>query len=164
MPTIINYANWTREMSSSKKGEFLFLLRKGISLEPYLMQRNKRTLRVTTTKLILSNHCLAIETGHRRSINIDREDRLCQICNVEFIEDEKHFLLKCENYSDIRNTFLNNVFESYINTKQLSPDDLLQFTFLCEDQETINNLLKFIGQITDIREKSLQVLNIPKSL
>ena len=38
-----NYYNkyWTREMSSSKKGEFLFLLRKGISLEPYLMQRNK---------------------------------------------------------------------------------------------------------------------------
>ena len=58
-----NYYNkyWTREMSSSKKGEFLFLLRKGISLEPYLMQRNKRKLRVTTTKLRLSDHRLAIE-------------------------------------------------------------------------------------------------------
>ena len=150
-------------MSSSKKGEFLFLLRKGISLEPYLMQRNKQKLRVTTTKLRLSDHCLAIETGRRRSPKIDREDRLCHICNKEFIEDEKHFLLKCENYSDIRNAFLNNVFESYPNTKQPSPDDLLQFMFLCEDQETINNLLKFIGQITDIREKALQFLNIPKS-
>ena len=161
-----NYYNkyWTREMSSSKKGEFLFLLRKGISLEPYLMQRNKRKLRVTTTKLRLSDHCLAIETGRRRSPKIDRENRLCQICDKEFIEDEKHFLLKCENYSDIRNAFLNNVFESYPNTKQLSPDDLLQFMFLCEDQETINNLLKFIGQITDIREKAVQVPNIPKSL
>ena len=125
------------------------------------MQCNKRKLRVTTTKLRLNDHCLAIETGHRRSPKIDREDRLCQICNEEFIEDEKHFLLKCENYSDVRSVFLNKVFESYPNTKQLFPDDLFQFMFLCEDQETINNLLKFIGQITDICEKALQVLNIP---
>ena len=127
------------------------------------MQRNKRKLKVTTAKLRLSDHCHAIETGRRRSPKIDREDWLCQICNEEFIEDEKHSLLKCENYSDVRYAFLNNVFESYPNTKQLSPDDLLRFMFLCGDQETINNLLKFIEQITDIREKVLQVLNIPKS-
>ena len=55
---------WIRELSSSKQGGgFLFLLRKDISLEPYLMQRNKRKLRVTTAKLRLSDHCLAIETG-----------------------------------------------------------------------------------------------------
>ena len=77
------------------------ILRKGISLEPYLMQCNKRKLRVTTTKLRLSDHCIAIETGRRRSPKSDRADRLCQIFNKEFIEDEKHFLLKCENYSDI---------------------------------------------------------------
>ena len=76
------------------------------------MQRNKRKLRVTTTKLRLSDHCLAIEKGRRRSPKIDREDRLCQICNEEFIEDEKHFLLKCENYSDVRSVFLNNVLKA----------------------------------------------------
>ena len=155
---------WTREMSSSKKGEFLFRLKKGIILEPYLMQHNKRKLRVITTKLRLSDHCLAIETGRRQSPKIDREDRVCQICNEEFIEDEKHFLLKCEHYSVVRDTFLNQVFKSYPSTKQLNSDDLLQFMFLCEDQETIDNLLKFIGQITDIREKTLLFLNIPKSL
>ena len=72
-----------------KKGETLFLLRKGISFTPYWMQRNKRKLTVTTTKLRLSDHCLAIETGRRRSPKIDRENRLCQIFNEEFIEDEK---------------------------------------------------------------------------
>ena len=128
------------------------------------MQRNKRKLRVTTIKLRLIDHCLAIETGRMRSPKIDREDRICQICNEEFIEDEKHFLLKSENYSEVRNAFLNNFFERNPNTKQLSPDDLLQFMFLCGHQETINNLLKFIGQITDIREKASQVLNIPMSL
>ena len=140
-------------MSSSKKGEFLFVLRKGITLEPYLMQCNKRKLRVTTTKLRLSDHSLAIETGRRQFPKIDREDRLCQICNKKFIEDEKHFLLTCQHYSDVRDAFLDQIFTSYPNTKRLSPDDLLQFMFLCEDQETINNLLKFIGQITDIRQK-----------
>ena len=117
------------------------------------MYRNKRKLRVNNTKLRLSDHCFAIETGRRRSPKVDREDRFCLICNEEFIEDEKHFLLKCENYSDLRNAFLNNVFESDPNTKQLFPDDLLQLMFLCEDQETINNLLKFIGQITASEKK-----------
>ena len=138
---------WTRELSSSKKGEFLFLLRKGISLEPYLMQRNKRKLRVTTTKLKLSDHCLAIETGRRRSPRIDREDRLCQICNEEFIEDEKHFLLKCENYSEVRNAFFNNVFESNPNTKQLSPDDLLQFMFKKQSTIFSNSLEKLLTSV-----------------
>ncbi len=88
---------WTREMSSSKKGEFLFHIKKGITLEPYLMQHNKRKLRVITSKLRLSDHCLAIETGRRQSPKINREDRVCQICNGNSLKMKNTFYLNVNN-------------------------------------------------------------------
>ncbi|XP_045167413.2 RAB6A-GEF complex partner protein 2-like [Mercenaria mercenaria] len=48
----------------------------------------------------IGSHDLEIETGRHRKI--ERENRLCRKCNKNIIEDEFHFLLCCEFYSELR--------------------------------------------------------------
>ena len=55
------------------------------------------------TRLRTTNHRLAIETG--RWTNIDRQDRLCTLCNSR-LGDELHFLLYCQSLNDIRTLYL----------------------------------------------------------
>ena len=61
-------------------------------------------LRMSLTRFRLSAHNLAIETG--RYFNIDREDRLCLLCNQRNVESEYHFLLVCTKYRELRSKYL----------------------------------------------------------
>ena len=45
---------------------------------------------------------LAIETGRYTVSKTPLHDRTCQFCTVNVLEDEMHFLLHCEFYTDIR--------------------------------------------------------------
>ena len=57
---------------------------------------NRRAL----TKLRTSNHRLAIETG--RWTKTEVENRLCKQCTQNEVEDEQHFLFRCQKYSEER--------------------------------------------------------------
>ena len=52
------------------------------------------------SKIRMSSHNLKIEKG--RYHNIERQSRLCVLCNLNDIEDEFHFILKCPLYYDLR--------------------------------------------------------------
>ena len=52
------------------------------------------------TKFRVSAHKLSIETG--RYDAVIRNNRKCAKCNLDEIEDEFHFILKCPYYDDIR--------------------------------------------------------------
>ncbi len=54
------------------------------------------------TKLLCSDHSLEIETGRHRLIRKPREERTCTMCDLNQVEDEKHFLLDCPAYLDLR--------------------------------------------------------------
>ena len=61
-------------------------------------------MRKTIAKLRCSNHCLEIEKGRHR--NILKEDRYCNICTgKQIIEDEEHFLTKCNLYEDLKTKY-----------------------------------------------------------
>ena len=62
--------------------------------------------RIAFTKLRLSNHMLMIEKG--RHLNIERTQRFCPFC-PNFVEDERHFLLVCNQYRYIRQELLREV-------------------------------------------------------
>ena len=74
------------------------------------------------TKFRLSNHKLMIEKGRHR--NLDRDMRICPLCTS--VEDEIHFLTKCETFRHIRADLLLRAGEilnirnmKYIETKAL---------------------------------------------
>ena len=52
---------------------------------------------------------LAIETGRHDKPKIAKEERKCRYCNLDEVEDEKHFLLKCPLYNEERLSLFNSV-------------------------------------------------------
>ena len=61
----------------------------------------------------ISAHKLEIERGRYSRPMISREERFCKYCTNE-IEDEKHFILKCPLYINIRTKY-NCLFENTNN-------------------------------------------------
>ena len=59
------------------------------------------------TQLRLGILPLMIELGRFRNINIEK--RLCTVCKLSLIEDEKHFLFKCPVYVTLRNSWFNSM-------------------------------------------------------
>ncbi len=50
---------------------------------------------------------LHIETGRFRGTEL--EERACQICNSQSIEDEFHFILICNEYDELRINLFNSI-------------------------------------------------------
>ena len=67
---------------------------------------------------------LKVETG--RFSNTPLEDRKCEMCNADEIEDECHFLFECERYSDIRNEWEINVRNNLQNFIYMEVNDQLK--------------------------------------
>lgn len=71
---------------------------------PYLYKVLNRKYRSAIAKLRLSSHPLFIETG--RYTGISRVNRICSYCELNDIEDEYHFVLKCSKYQFLRNQYI----------------------------------------------------------
>ena len=67
--------------------------------EDYLHQVTNTRHRIALTKLRLSNHKLAIETGRYSRPFKKPAERICPICKIE-MEDEYHFLNICPAYQE----------------------------------------------------------------
>ena len=52
------------------------------------------------SKFLCVSHKLKIETG--RHLNVPREERICELCTLNNIEDEEHFITKCPAYATLR--------------------------------------------------------------
>ena len=83
-------------MYSRYKHDFIF--------EKYLDFMSEKKYRSALSQFRLSSHDLEIERG--RYANVDRDDRICLLCNSNQIENEYHFLFTCPFYRDLRKTYL----------------------------------------------------------
>jgi len=64
-------------------------------LEPYLEIITNKRFRIALSRFRLSSHNLEIERG--RYYNMDREIRICKLCNLKAIENEYHCTEILEN-------------------------------------------------------------------
>ena len=74
-------------------------------------------MRKMISKIRCSDHPLEIEKG--RHLNIPRDERTCKVCTDGVIEDEEHFLLKCEVYQTLRvkyHMYEHNI-QDFLNTE-----------------------------------------------
>ena len=72
--------------------------------------------RIALTKLRLSNHKLAIETGRYSRPFKKPAERTCPICKIE-MEDEYHFLNICPAYQEKRSSLLDYLKKGLTNKK-----------------------------------------------
>jgi hypothetical protein len=82
---------------------------------------------------------------------LPREQRLCQFCKNYQIEDEFHFILKCEKYSNLRTTFFSAI--DFIDTSHLNDEELFTFimSFNKRDTEVINQVLYYVNSAFQLR-------------
>jgi hypothetical protein len=93
-------------------------------------------------KIRISAHSLNIETGRYNSTPC--EQRLCTFC-LSLVEDEKHFILHCPKYQNIRNSY-NTLFQS-IRTD----DDLIREILDPKDLFKTKEICKFLKEASNIR-------------
>ncbi len=85
----------------------------------YCMLRRRRSLLAQLRLGILPLH---LKTGRFRN-NKKVEDRICLICNLQYVENEEHFICVCTTYSQLRNnlylTVENAAFHGLSNENKL---------------------------------------------
>ena len=82
---------------------YIYIYDTGI-LQFYLDRPVDQIYKTFICKYRISAHSLKIETG--RYCNVDKENRLCTLCNNKIVEDEYHVILECNRYSDVRKLYI----------------------------------------------------------
>jgi hypothetical protein len=63
--------------------------------------------KTSTVKIRTNSHELHSEIGHWSIPKTPWDGRVCHLCDTKKVEDEKHFLLDCPTYTQIRSHFQN---------------------------------------------------------
>ncbi len=113
-------------------------------VQPYLCeQRIPEYYRKAITKIRLSSHKLSVESG--RFNNIERENRVCTMCNSHELEDEYHFILTCPRYRELRAIYIKRY---YVNRPSMFKMTEL---FKSENPSILCNLGKYIVKALHLR-------------
>ena len=156
--------HWSNELNRSditgKPGNKLrtyALFKKIFEYENYLDFHTDFRKRRLVTKLRISAHKLEIEAGRYQGKATTKrkkpEKRLCKLCDLKEIEDEKHVLMSCQNYSTIRReTFesLNNIFPGLPEVHVCEAEKFI-FLIQCKDYELFSHVVVMLEGIEKIR-------------
>ena len=128
--------SWYASINNSPKLETYCIFKHTFMFEPYLDFIKDDKFRIALTKLRLSSHKLAIETG--RYTNIERKDRTCLQCGANLVENEYHFILVCPKYRHLRTKYLKRYYCQWPTIKKL------ENLFNEKSKKVILNLAKYI--------------------
>ena len=103
-----------------------------------------RAHRIIISKIKISSHRLAIETG--RFSKTPRNERICLYCkadNVSEIDDEQQLLLRCSRFSEIRIALFDHVRKSCPRIGTLNDEN--KFLYLLNfSGSTIKEVARFL--------------------
>ena len=143
-------------LSTNGKLDFLKTLKTEHKTETYLRIHNFEHRRAIT-KIRTSSHNLAIESG--RWEKKDRENRICENCLLNVVEDESHFLYECHMHIQERKILheklseigkISNNFQNF-NTQIFRTDDLA----------SLNAIGKFVMNSLNRRENTTFLVSPP---
>ena len=77
-----------------------FCFKPNFKKKKYLHVIKNRDVKKCFTQFRISAHQLAIERGRYKNIKAD--ERFCKYCQAKAVEDEIHFLVKCQTFSNER--------------------------------------------------------------
>ena len=99
---------WYSDINNSSRLQLYSIYKHDFKPEKYLNIITETKYKVALSHFRTSSHDLRIETG--RYDNTPRDQRLCNSCNMNKIEDEFHFLLVCPKYRDLRCKYFKRYF------------------------------------------------------
>ena len=118
--------------------------------EPYLLKIKNLSLKKNLTKFRISAHPLEIEKGRYQNKPVDQ--RICSQCNLDQIEDEKHFLLHCTKFDAQRNLLFSEIIKSCKNFNNLDLDSRWIGMLSNEDTNILYCVSKFITDCILLRD------------
>ena len=126
---------WSQSIKESSKCKLYHDIKTSFKFENYL---NKLPFkhRKALTKFRTSNHNLPVEKG--RHLGIDRNKRICQLCQSGSRGDEFHYLFICAKFEKQRKKYLNLTYSS-----KYVPDHVA-LNCLFNDEALFGNLSRFI--------------------
>ena len=132
------YQEWNSTLNSSPKCLVYRIYKKDYGFEEYLdiLPVNLRKL---LCKFRTMNHSMPIEKG--RHLGIERDQRLCTLCNMNIIGDEFHYLFECDHFSQERKIAFPNYYYNHPNSYKL--DDLMN----CKNKNKLVKLSLFCKAI-----------------
>ena len=139
-------SDWKHTSELLKDGKlvtYLFLKPK-FGLEKYLLLVKNHEYRKSICKFRVSSHRLLIETGRYR--HISRNERICNNCTENKIEDELHFLISCSKYNNEREKLFRLISSKTKNFNDLPDNYKLYWILNCEDQEILDSVGRFLHE------------------
>ena len=81
--------------------------------------------------------------------NIKREKRLCQICDLQVIGDENHYLLECNNtkITQVKDKFIISAINIAPELKQLDNNNIIKYCIHMGDPKLHYVTAKFIEEL-----------------
>ena len=151
----LHNADWQRLLKTKPKLRTFVQIKNHYACEKYVMINLERNQRSVLAQLRFSILPLKLETG--RFTGTKPEERFCDICNSEAVEDECHFLFHCPCYDQERVYFYSQLTD-YPNFRNLSDIQKLKMLFILEPRK----LAKFACKALQKRQDMLY--NVPSLL
>lgn len=98
---------WQIAVTQKPKLRFYALFKSNLYPETYVKLNLTAQERSILAQLRLGILPIKIETG--RFNNLTAENRICEMCSLNVVEDECHFLFNCERYDDMRNHWIDSI-------------------------------------------------------
>jgi len=122
--------SWRQRVLSKPKLRTYSKLKNELTFEPYLTANLPRYDRSLLAQIRLGILPLRIETG--RFVREKLEDRICQFCDLNEVEDEYHFVFRCPTYNHEREQLLHTAHFRTNNWLNASLDSKLKILFQSE--------------------------------
>ena len=87
-----------------------------------------------------------VERGRYKKLDVNQ--RLCQNCNLDLIEDETHFLFQCPAHASDRSNLISVSSEKCLNFTTLQDNERMIWLLNNENVQVLNNLCNFLAKCT----------------
>ena len=144
---------WRNKIETSTKLDFYRNFKHNYTTEAYLDFTPVLNTKRDYTKFRMSNHKLAVEKLRYTQPIVPREQRLCEFCDRNEIEDENHLLFSCNTYEDLRETYFNKM-GTILNINPTVKDEFVKIVFNTSNRLAIVFTSNFISKCF-LRRKSL---------
>ena len=126
------------------------LFKSNFMLEPYLQKNLLVKKRNNFSKLRISAHTLAVETGRYTSPKTPVDERKCPLCCTSRVEDEKHVILYCKFYTKFRTTLFKQLNDLNDNFTNISDSE--KFLYIMNTGGTSEACLPILQYVNDALE------------
>ena len=138
---------WKEEIIKKPKLRTYRLFKNNVHTEEFVSNIRCRRERSLFSQFRHGILPLKIETG--RFKNIQLQDRICEYCDLQEVEDETHFLCNCTLYCDIRNPLFDKACSTNHNFAGI--DDKNKFSYLLMNMW--QDVSKFVSHAWNIRHQ-----------